>query len=99
MTDGLFGQGRQDLFLITFNEDVERIDQAFLRPGRCISRVDFPVFQPKDANTWLKTMGLETATIRDEKTLADLYSMVLGSKKPAPLSKKTGFAAGVERKE
>jgi hypothetical protein len=99
MTDGLFGQGRQDLFLITFNEEVDKIDQAFLRPGRCISRVEFPVFGPKDAKAWLKDKGMESAEIREDKSLADLYSLVVGAKAPTQLSAKTGFGVAVEKRK
>jgi len=77
MTDGLFGQGREDLFMVTFNEDVARIDPAFLRPGRCIAKVEFPKFGPEDALEWLSQRGVADAKVAKEASLAELYARIL----------------------
>jgi hypothetical protein len=74
MTDGLFGQGRQDLFLLTFNEEVEKIDPAFLRPGRLIARVEFPRFDRAQAASWIRRRHASAAPPTDEPTLAELYA-------------------------
>jgi len=47
-------QGRNDIMLFTFNEKVEKIDPAFLRPGRCIMHHEFDKFSPAEADVWLK---------------------------------------------
>jgi hypothetical protein len=78
MTDGLFGQGREDLFLITFNEEVTRIDPAFLRPGRCVARVEFGRFAPSDASAWLRSRGKEGGSRKEAMTLAELYGRLNG---------------------
>jgi hypothetical protein len=94
MTDGLFGQGRQDLFLLTFNEDVDRIDPAFLRPGRCIARVDFPRFDRPGARAWLETRGRAIPPARESMSLAELYAAALSDAPvPEPRPERVGFGA------
>ena len=97
MTDGLLGQGREDLFLVTFNEDVERIDPAFLRPGRCIAHVRFPLHTREAAAAWLKARGHEAGDLEDGTSLADLYAKASGGPiKDAEedlLKEPTGFGA------
>jgi hypothetical protein len=80
MTDGLFGQGREDLFLLTFNEDVERIDPAFLRPGRCIVNMEFPKFKASQAAAWFRMQGLDRFEPRAEMTLAEMYAKLFVGK-------------------
>jgi SpoVK/Ycf46/Vps4 family AAA+-type ATPase len=77
MTDGLFGQGRQDLFLLTFNEDVDRIDPAFVRPGRCIEKVEFELFEPLAAEEWLKGHQ-KPQRVSDPISLAEMYARLYG---------------------
>lgn len=75
MTDGLFGQGREDIFVVTFNEKVDAIDPAFLRPGRCIASLEFENFNCENANQWLRARGIEKK-VRDEVSLAHLYEIL-----------------------
>jgi len=78
MTDGLFGQGREDIFLLTFNEEVDRIDPAFLRPGRCIAKVEFGRFQPEEAFDWFRAHKVHPSNAAGEMTLAEMYARRLG---------------------
>ncbi len=78
MTDGLIGQGREDLFLVTLNEDVEHVDPAFLRPGRCVAHIRFPLFSREAATAWLKAKGADAGKLEDETSLADLYAKTGG---------------------
>ncbi|MCE9581356.1 MAG: DUF5925 domain-containing protein [Planctomycetes bacterium] len=78
MTDGLLGQGREDLFLVTFNEDVARIDPAFLRPGRCVAHVRFPLHSRDSAAAWLKARGQAPDGLAEAVSLADLYARASG---------------------
>lgn len=80
MTDGLFGQGREDLFVLTFNEEVTRIDPAFLRPGRCLTKIEFPKFTPDDGMDWLGKHGVSDARISQDVSLAELYAKVISPK-------------------
>lgn len=77
ITDGLFGQGREDLFVITFNEEVSSIDPAFLRPGRCIETVSFDKFSIDEANRWFAERKYNHTADKD-LTLAEMYSKILG---------------------
>jgi hypothetical protein len=91
MTDGLFGQGREDLFLLTFNEEVTRIDPAFLRPGRCLTKIEFPKFTPEDGVDWLGRHGLSDARISQDISLAELYAKILspeGTPLQVPIQRK-----------
>jgi hypothetical protein len=81
MTDGLFGQGREDLFLLTFNERAEDVDPAFLRPGRCVARTEFTLFERDAATKWLIDHGIDHP-VKDDMTLAQMYSILLDKQKP-----------------
>ena len=79
MTDGLLGQGREDLFIVTFNEHIACIDPSFLRPGRCIADIRFPTHEPGTAGDWLRAHGLKAVNIPDDgMSLADLYARAGG---------------------
>jgi len=99
MTDGLFGQGREDVFLLTFNEDVSRIDPAFLRPGRCIAKVEFPLFHSAEAAEWLRARGAANPLPEGERmTLAGMYARLhesgLGPPGDEGDGKRVGFTSG-----
>jgi len=74
ITDGLFGQGREDLFLMTFNEEKTEIDSAFTRPGRCIAITEFTSFSKQDAKEWLIKHDVKNANPDNEMTLASMYA-------------------------
>ncbi|KAF0242820.1 MAG: AAA ATPase central domain-containing [Planctomycetota bacterium] len=78
MTDGLLGQGREDLFLVTLNEEIERVDPAFLRPGRCVAHIRFPLHSPEAATAWLRSRGHEGGGNDEAMSLADLYAKAHG---------------------
>jgi len=88
MTDGLIGQGREDIFMLTFNEKLEGVDKAFLRPGRCLMKHEFPLFTVDEANRWIRTKGLENGPFWKSKygeglTLAEMYQMLAVNKRDA----------------
>lgn len=101
MTDGLLGQGREDLFLITFNEEVDQIDPAFLRPGRCVAHVRFPLLPRATAIEWLRQKGNVSAEVGDATSLAELFANAGGGpirdREDEALKISKGFA--VKRKE
>jgi len=87
MTDGLLSQGRQDIFLVTFNEQVTKIDSAATRPGRCQSLIKFREFNENEAIAWLKERKQDPKKLIDQKSmlggkeawsLADLYNLLNG---------------------
>lgn len=51
--DGLLGQGLRCLFLITTNEALDRVHPALVRPGRCLSRIEFGLLPAVDASRLL----------------------------------------------
>ena len=42
--DGILGQGMRVIVLITTNEPIQRLHPALLRPGRCLSEIEFRKF-------------------------------------------------------
>lgn len=75
MSDGLLGQGRDDIMVFTFNEKIEEIDPAFLRPGRCIMTHEFQTFTAAEAKEWLGGRGKSLEGRHGDYTLAELYGM------------------------
>lgn len=87
ITDGLVGQGREDVFLISFNEALEAIDKAMVRPGRCLSRVEFGKFTPEEAVKWMAKNGVTPTEFPVESaSLAELYQMKAKAKKQSPVT-------------
>lgn len=98
MTDGLFGQGREDLFLLTFNEELTRIDPAFLRPGRCLAKVEFSRFDAREAGEWLRAREWRGTVPSAGMSIAEMYAAVgagrdAGASSPAP-RRQIGFSRG-----
>jgi hypothetical protein len=50
LCDGLLGQGLRCLFLITTNEPLAVVHPALVRPGRCLSQVEFGLLSPAQAS-------------------------------------------------
>lgn len=95
MTDGIFGQGRQDLFLLTFNEEIEQIDPAILRPGRCLANIKIPKLSMDEANKWLTNHGAGAdKLINKDVTLAELYSLITNSGRSDEEPKQIKFGFG-----
>uniref|UniRef100_A0A6J7NW95 Unannotated protein n=1 Tax=freshwater metagenome TaxID=449393 RepID=A0A6J7NW95_9ZZZZ len=73
LADGVLGQGSNAIFLITTNAPVEDMHPALLRPGRCLSRLEFGRFGSEDARSWLPE-GLRQR-VTGPTTLAELFEM------------------------
>jgi len=52
-TDGLLGQSTKTLVLLTTNEELTSLQPALIRPGRCLTRIEFSQFSEEEAGTWL----------------------------------------------
>ncbi len=92
LTDGLLGAGRKDMFLITFNEEIGRIDDAVKREGRCHSITKFPKFTEEEAREWLRNKDIDQEVIDREVsgqkvTLAQLYEITKKQKRQEFASK------------
>lgn len=71
LCDGILGQGMRTLVALTTNVEVGRLHRAMTRPGRCLSQLEFEVFTPEEAATWL---GAEFAEPATPMTLAELFA-------------------------
>jgi hypothetical protein len=78
--DGMLGQGMNLLILITTNQELEDIHEAVSRQGRCLSNLEFPKFDSKEARDWLKSHNFE-GDVPPSLTLSDLYSVLPNAKR------------------
>jgi hypothetical protein len=76
MTDGILTKTRQDSFIVTFNEAINKLDEAILRPGRCLARIEFPPLTEEHAQRWMASHGVGDKKIPQPTTLAALYAML-----------------------
>lgn len=93
--DGLVGQGLKILFIITANEDEQKIHEAVKRPGRCLANISFEGLPENQAREWLESKGVEgfrlpvsiTRSVGFNKTdshtytLAELYQILKTAQK------------------
>lgn len=73
MTDGLIGDIIKPQIIFTFNCDLEKIDKALLRKGRCHSRIEFPKLETEKANLLAQEFKLNR-TFTAPATLAEVVS-------------------------
>jgi SpoVK/Ycf46/Vps4 family AAA+-type ATPase len=57
-SDGILGAGSNTIFLITTNEEIDRLDKAVTRPGRCLAQVEFKEFDSNLARQWMLKRGI-----------------------------------------
>ena len=69
-TDGLLGQTSKTLVLLSTNEELHRLHPALIRPGRCLTRIEFVRFPQREASEWL---GADGALVGTDATLAELF--------------------------
>lgn len=74
ITDGIISQGSRIIYLVTTNEDIESIDPAFVRHGRALQILQFPLFTSGQANKWLENNRIDKK-VTEEVSLAKLYNM------------------------
>jgi len=92
LTDGIIGQGLRLLVLATTNEDITRFHPAISRPGRCLSRINFPTFGIEQATKWLRVSGHKGDVSPRAYPLSDLYSMLHeNGKQPSQSEERIGF--------
>lgn len=71
-TDGLLGQSTKALVLLSTNEELTRLHPALIRPGRCLSRLEFVRFSRKEGVDWL---GGSDTDLPNRATLAELFEV------------------------
>lgn len=74
--DGLLGQTFRVVVLVTTNEPVSRMHPALVRPGRCVSNVEFTPLTADEGAAWCRARGL--AKPSDARTIAELHAMADG---------------------
>lgn len=73
--DGLIGQGLRFMVLVTSNEDYDSMHPAVVRPGRCLSQIEFANLNGDEVTRWLKAHKVENDDARKSSaSLADLYA-------------------------
>lgn len=72
-SDGLLGLLRNAVFLLTFNYDEEELDEALIRPGRCISNFEIPRLSRVEAQAAFPDKA-EWLTA-DTYSLAEIYAL------------------------
>jgi hypothetical protein len=77
LTDGLMGQGLNVMVLITTNEPLSTMHPAVVRPGRCLSEMEFGPLSVETANRWLRTHRSDV-TVAKPTPLAQLYAAIGG---------------------
>jgi hypothetical protein len=87
LTDGILGQGRRLVFLLTTNEPLGQIDPALTRAGRCVQALEFEPFGAPAAAAWLADRGLAGAPPA-ERTLSDLFAALASA--PPPVASAPG---------
>lgn len=75
VVDGFIGQGLKVLILVTTNEELGRLNEAVVRPGRCLSVVKFNRLTLDEANKWREARGLEKG---GAASIAELYAEFRG---------------------
>lgn len=90
VTDGLIGQGLKVLFLITTNEESDKLHTAIKRQGRCLAETNFRLFERDDAKLWLERAGHTGIMPQGRTTLADLYGIAAGTLQPEQ-QRRVGF--------
>ena len=73
MSDGLMSDIFNIKFICTFNTDIENIDEALLRPGRCFVNYEFKSLEAEKANKLLESLGHKIDKPRN-MTLAEIYN-------------------------
>lgn len=81
LTDGLVTNNKKKFIFSTNLPEVEDIDPALLRPGRCFAVVNFQELSKSEASTICKDLDVEYRS--DFKTLADIFN----NTKPVKLNK------------
>ncbi len=91
-TDGILASTHKAIFIITFNYDVDRINEAILRPGRCIAHIQTSLLTRDHAS---KLLGKELAT--GSYSLAEIYEARQTKTVPKARKPRIGFAGQVDR--
>ncbi|MGH7814751.1 MAG: DUF5925 domain-containing protein [Candidatus Binataceae bacterium] len=88
LSDGILGQGQKLMILVTTNEELGKLNPAIIRPGRCLSEIEFRRFGADEGNRWLRSAGCDRR-IDGPRTLSELYAILGGNRETREI--KIGF--------
>lgn len=81
--DGALGQATRSLILVTTNERVGSLHPAVVRPGRCVSTVEFSELDASEAAAWCAARGIAEPPFGGA-ALADLFAHAEGRLRREP---------------
>jgi len=90
MSDGLMSDIFNVKFICTFNADIDKIDDALLRKGRCFANYEFKPLCKEKTRALLNKLNIEADEIK-EMTLADIYNYGDKDCTEVKVAKKIGF--------
>ena len=77
LTDGLLSLLNESVVLLTFNTEIGKIDEALLRPGRCISHIEVGALEREHAKKLVRAAGIAPdAMVKGSYTLAEVYEII-----------------------
>lgn len=90
MSDGLLSDVYSCKFICTFNSNLESIDQAAMRKGRCVVHYEFKKLSIEKSQNLLNELGYDVKTDK-EMSLADIYNYGENNNVKPKTIKKVGF--------
>ena len=90
MSDGLMSDIFNGKFICTFNADLNQVDEAILRKGRCFAEYEFGKLKKDKATNLLHKLG-HNVDAESDMTLADIYNYDVKNVAESKSTKKIGF--------
>ncbi len=90
MSDGLMSDIFNGKFICTFNADLNQVDEAILRKGRCFAEYEFGKLKKDKATKLLHKLG-HNVDAESDMTLADIYNYDVKNVAESKSTKKIGF--------
>lgn len=78
ITDGLTANPEKKVIFSTNLPNLNRVDQALLRPGRCFDKLQFNKFKADDIILACSKIGIDVPTQKSEYSLAELFAIKNG---------------------
>lgn len=75
VTDGLLSLLNDSIIILSFNTDLDKINPAVLRPGRCLGQIEIKELPVEQIARLLEDEGLDLPLTKQSYTLAEFYEM------------------------
>ena len=89
VTDGLLSLLSNTIVLLTFNTDIGQINEAILRPGRCIAKIEVDELPKVNAQKLIDEAGIDVELTNSTYSLADVYEIKRLGHLPEKINSKT----------